>query len=203
MARAIVLRLEDEESSFGFVKVERDKLYGRKQRVIVDEHDRACASAWLTADGTALVPLGGTAHVWVDEAWQAVEQDARVPVDETGVALETRPSTLGVAQEAQVVDSSRVLDCVTTSIYQLDAEVLSPKLEALLAEGAIVEIPFRYRDGLDDELLFVLKNDEGVFGLVARPAGFEMLARDALPLAIDPGGEESDELSDDLDFSML
>lgn len=203
MARAIVLRLEGEESSFGFVKVEREKLYGRKQRVVVDEQNRACASAWLTADGTALVPTGGTAHVWIDESWHAVEQEARVAVDEAGSALETRPSTLGVPQDARVVDTSRVLDCVTTSIYQLDAQALSPKIEAMLAEGAILEVPFRYRDGFEDELLFVLKNDEGVFGLVARPTGFEMLEREALPLAIEPGGEEADELSDDLDFSMM
>lgn len=203
MSRTIVLRLEGEESSFDFVKVERDKLYGRKQRVVVDEQGRACATAWLTADGTALVPTGGTAHVWIDESWQAVEQDARVAVDEAGVALETLPSTLGQAQDARIVDPSRVLDCVTTSVYQLDPQALSPKIEAALAEGAILEIPFRYRDGFDDELLFVLKNDEGVFGLVARPAGFELLEREALPLVIEPGAEESDELSDDLDFSMM
>lgn len=203
MARAIVLRLEGEESSFGFVKVERDKLYGRKQRVVVDEQNRACASAWLTADGTALVPTGGTAHVWSDESWQAVDQDARVAVDEAGTALETRPSTLGVPQDAQVVDAARVLDHVTTSIYQLDALELSPKADALLGEGAILEVPFRYREGFEEEVLFVLKNDEGVFGLVARPTGFAMLEREALPLAIEPGAEEGDELSDDLDFSMM
>src|SRR5687768_16953411 len=109
MARSIVVRRDGEESAFGFVKVEREKLYGKKQRVVVDEHDRTCAAAWLTADGTALVPNGGTAHVWVDELWDASEQAERVAVDESGQVLDMCPSTLGVAQEAMVVDPRRVL----------------------------------------------------------------------------------------------
>jgi hypothetical protein len=203
VARSIVMTLEGEESAFGFVKVEREKLYGKKQRVVVDEQGRDCVAAWLTADGTALVPLGGTAHVWVDDRWDAAEQDARVAVDEAGHALETRPSTLGVAQDARVVDVRRVLDHVVTGIYQLAPESLGPKLEAALAAGSFVELPFRYRDGLDEDVMFVLRNDEGTFALIGRDAGFTMLEREALPLAIEPGGEESDELSDDLDFSMM
>ena len=45
MARQILLRLGDEESAFGFVKVDREKLYGRKQRVVVDAQGRPCQSA--------------------------------------------------------------------------------------------------------------------------------------------------------------
>lgn len=203
MARSIVVRVQDEESTFGFVKVEREKLYGKKQRVVVDERERDCATAWLTADGTALVPTGGTAHVWVDERWDAVEQDARIAVDESGRALETKPSTLGVAQEGTVVSAQRVLDHVITSVYQLAPEALGPQLDAALVDGAIVELPFRYRDGLDDDAMFVLRNDDGVFALVGRHAGFELLAREELPVGIEMGGDDGDELSDDLDFSMM
>lgn len=203
MARAIVLQLDGEESAFGFLKIEREKLYGRKQRVVVDENGRACQAAWLTADGSALVPNGGTAHVWADERWDAVEQDARVAVDETGTALQTHPSTLGVPQVATLVDARRVLDHVVTNTYQLTPESIGPTLEAALAGGAIVEIPFRYRDGYDEDAMFVLKNEEGVFALIARPTGFTYLERTQLPLALDGGAAEADELSDDLDFSMM
>lgn len=203
MARAIVLQLDGEESAFGFLKVEREKLYGRKQRVVVDEQGRTCQAAWLTADGSALVPNGGTAHVWADAQWNAAEQDQRVAVGESGDALETRPSTLGVPQEARVVDARRLLDHVVTTVYQLSPETIGPRLEAALATGAILELPFRYRDGYDEDAMFVLKNDEGVFALVAREAGFAFLERQQLPLALDGGASESDELSDDLDFSMM
>lgn len=203
MARAIVVRLDGEESAFAFTKVDREKLYGRKQRVVVDESGRACAAAWLTADGTALVPNGGTAHVWCDERWDAAEQEERLAVDEGGHVLAACASTLGVAQDARTVDARRVLDHLVTSVYQLVPEAISEALAERLAAGEIVEAPFRYRDGYDEETLFLLSNDEGYFALVGRPTGFEPLAREALPLEIEPGGEEGDELSDDLDFSMM
>lgn len=203
MARAIVIRFEGEESAFGFAKVEREKLYGKKQRVVVDESGRSCAAAWLTADGTALVPNGGTAHVWVDERWDAAEPDDRIAVDEAGRALEMRPSTLGVAQEGRIVDARRVLDSLVSAVYELTPELLGAGLEAELAQGRIVELPFRYRDGLEEDALFVLKNDEGLFALVARDAELDFLERETLPAALEPGGDEGDELSGDLDFSMM
>lgn len=203
MARSIVVSLDGEESTFGFTKVEREKLYGRKQRVVVDEQSRTCQAAWLTADGTALVPTGGTANVWVDETWNAVEQDARAAVDEAGTALETKPSTLGASQVGTSVDPKRVLDHVIVSVYELAPESLGATLEAALAKGAIIEIPFRYRDGYDDDVMFLLKNDEAMFALVGEPTGFGMLAREQVVPTLDATGEESDELSDDLDFSMM
>ena len=54
MAKNIVVRWGGEETAFGFTKVEREKLYGKKDRVVVDEQGRVCSSAWLTADGSAL-----------------------------------------------------------------------------------------------------------------------------------------------------
>jgi hypothetical protein len=202
MARAIVIRLGGEESAFAFSKVEREKLYGRKQRIVVDENGRTCQPAWLTADGTALVPNGGTAHVWVDDQWNAVEQDGRMAVDEAGTPLELRPSTLGIAQDAREVEARRVLDCVALAVYELAPENLSPAVAAALSSGKFLEIPFRYRDAYDDEALFLLQNDDGYFALVARPTGFEMLEREAIPLAVGPG-VEGDDIDDDLDFSML
>lgn len=203
MARAIVVSWDGEESAFGFAKVEREKLYGRKRRVVVDEQSRPCQAAWLTADGSALVPSGGTAHVWTDEQWNAAETEERLAVDEQGTALEAKASTLGVAQAAEIVDAARVLEHVTVSVYQLLPESISPKLAEVLASGAILEIPFRYREGYDEDAMFVLRNEEGLFALVGRPAGFEFLEREQAPLALDGGAAEADELSDDLDFSMM
>ena len=45
MARSIVVRWEGSESAFGFTKVEREKLYGKKERVVVDENGNECQSA--------------------------------------------------------------------------------------------------------------------------------------------------------------
>ncbi len=199
MARALVLKIGDEESRFNITKLDREKLYGKKERVIVDEENRPCAPAWLTADGSALVPLGGTAHVWMDEQWTAYETNERQAVDGEGAPLAEVPSTLDVAQDAEVVGPERLLDHVTATIYQLDVEALGEAAASALDQGAVLECAFSYRGGHEPDRVFVVKNDAGIFALVGRATGFAMLRREVLP-AIDEG---DDELEGDLDFSMI
>lgn len=200
MARAIVVRWDGSESAFGFTKVEREKLYGKKERIVVDETGRQCQPAWLTPDGAVLVPVGGTAHVWMDERWDAKDGADRIAVDETNKPVATIPSTLGVPQDLVEVDAQRVLDHVTVNLYELSLETVSPVLEAALRAGKIFELPFNYRDGHEQEAMFLLSNDEGFFALVARPTKFELVARDTV---IDDVAEGPDELEGDLDFSMM
>ncbi|MBX7195383.1 MAG: hypothetical protein K1X94_25230 [Sandaracinaceae bacterium] len=201
MAKNIVVRWGGEESALPFSKVEREKLYGKKDRIVVDEQGRTCSSAWLTADGSALVLSGGTAHVNVDDKWTAYEQEERRAVDLEGHPLETKPSTLGVAQELVEASVDRMLDCTTSVVYQLEIDTIGPALLAALGAGKILEAPFLYRDGLTPDAVFLLKNDEGVFALVGRPTGFDFVRREALP---EPEtAEQEDELDADLDFSMM
>ena len=199
MARTILVRLGEEESAFGFTKVEREKLYGKKDRVVVDENGRECDATWLTPDGAVLVPMGGTAHLWMDERWDAREQTDRLAVDASGAALELKPSTLGVAQSLREVDARRVLEIVTNSVYQLEPETVGPTLQAALKEGRMFETPFSYRDGFDSDAAILLANDEGMFALVGKPSGFEMVSREVI--AEEPGAP--DDLDADLDFGML
>jgi hypothetical protein len=195
----LVLKLGDEESRFSILKVDREKLYGKKERVIVDEENRPCAPAWLTADGSALVPVGGTAHVWMDERWEAFETNERQAVDAQGAALPEVPSTLDVAQDAEVVSAERLLDHVTATVYQLDVEAIGEAASSALDQGAVLECTFSYRGGHEPDRVFVVKNDAGLFALVGRAAGFGMLHREVLP-ELDQG---DDELEGDLDFSMI
>ena len=200
--REIVVRLGDEETSFGFARVDRGKLYGRKERVVLDENGARCVAAFLTADGAALVPPGGTAHLYVDEAFETVDRKDLVAVGEDGAPLTPTPSTLGVAQPLTEASPARLLDHLVTNVYALSSEALGAALQAALAGGAIFECAYQYRDGYEPDALFVLANDEGVFALVAQPTGFGFLAREA-PLDTGEGDEEADDLDDDLDFSMM
>lgn len=201
--RGIVVSYGDEESAFDFARVDRAKLYGRKERVILDEAGERCVPAYLTADGAALVPPGGTAHVYVDETWDTVERSALRAVDEHGAPLTAVPSTLGVAQPLVPVRPERVLDCVVSSVYELTAESLGPALAKALADGEIFECAYNYRDGYDPDALFLFSNDEGVFALVARESGFDFISREAPPEEERPPEEDAEELEDDLDFSMM
>ena len=199
--RSIVVRYGEEETAFKFAKVDRAKLYGRKERVILDENGERCIPAYLTPDGAALVPPGGTAHVYVDEAYDFVDRKDLRAIDEEGNELAPVESTLGVPQELSPVRAQRILDHVIASVYELAAEELGEGLASALADGEIFECPYQYREGYDPDALFLLQNEEGVFGLVARPSGFELIEREAP--ASEVLVEDDDDLSDDFDFSMM
>lgn len=204
MARQIVVRYGDEESAFGFTRVDRSKLYGRKERVILDESGERCVPAYLTADGAALVPPGGTAHVYVDEGFDTVERSDLRAVDDEGNPVEPFPSTLGVPQELSPTKPERILDHEIASVYELQPEALGDQLKKALADGELFEAPYNYREGYDPDVVFLLQNDEGIFGLVGRESGFDFLSRTTAPVE-EPDTEEAegDELDRDLDFSMF
>jgi len=201
--RAIVVRLGEEQTSFKFVRVDRGKLYGRKERVILDENGDRCVAAYLTPDGAALVPPGGTAHIYVDEAFDYVDRKALRAIDEDGNELVPFASTLGVAQELAPVRPERLLDHVISSVYELDSEELGANLKQALADGDIFECAYQYREGYDPDALFLLENEEGTFGLIGQPSGFELIAREADVDAPEEDDDDDDDLSDDFDFSMM
>jgi hypothetical protein len=201
--REIVVSYEGEESAFKFERVDRAKLYGRKERVILDENGDRCVPAYLTADGAALVPPGGTAHVYVDESFDTIERSALQAVDDDGNALDVIASTLGVPQALEPTRAERLLDHLVASVYQLSPDALGPALRQALADGELFETAYNYRDGYEPDRLFLMQNEEGVFGLVAKPTGFDFITREAPPEEELPADEGADELEDDLDFSMM
>jgi hypothetical protein len=203
MAKGIVVTFEGETSSFSLTKVDREKLYGRKERIVVDEHGDTCSGAHLTTDGAAVVPPGGCAYTYVDATFDTVERSDLKAVDEHGDFAPLVPSTLGVAQPLSgPVDARRVLDHVVTGVYELAPEALSPKLAQALDAGQVFETRFNYREDYADSACFLLKNDRAAFALVASPTQFGWTAREAEVTEIEPANGDSNE-GDDLDFSMI
>jgi hypothetical protein len=200
MAKGMVFALDGEESCFGFMRVDREKLYGKKERIVVDESGQPCFAAWLTSDGAALVPPGGAAHVYVNRSFETVERGSLRAVDERGDSLSKVAATLGVAQPlVGPVAPERVLEHVTATVYELHAESLGERLRERLASGAIFETRFNYREDYADSPMFLLQNEHGLFALLARDTGFDYLERDAAEPIDDAEQDEAEEL----DFAMM
>ncbi len=202
MGRGIVVNLGGEVSEFDLTKIEREKLYGRKLRIVVDDQGRSCQPALLIRDGSALMPPGCTASLYLDDSFDVIERSGLKAVSADGVPLAPLPSTLGVAQELEgPVDSAQVLDHTVTSVYLLQGVQLGAALKTALEAGRIFKTRFNYREDYAAQTAFLLQNESGIFALIGEPAHLEFLRRDA-PAA--PATAESDEaLEDDLDFSMM
>lgn len=199
MASPVVVALDGKVSTFSFSKVDREKLYGKRERVVVDETGAPCVGASLTTDGGAIIPPGGLAYAYLDDAWDTLERSEMKPVDASGAPVPIAPSTLGKEQPLTPTTATRLLDHTCTTVYELRPEEVSEALTAALAAGDIFETRFNYRDDYADAAAFLLANDQGTFLLVGEPSRFEMLRQEQQPAELSEEAEDTD----DLDFGMM
>ena len=199
-ARQIVLSFKGAESAFGFSKLDRSKLYGRRMRQLLDSEGQACSRAALTADGSTLITAGMTAQGYFDAEGRMVSTRDLVGLDEEGNTLDAVPSTLGVAQPAEVVDPVQVSDTRVHAVYMLDPEDLDPQLHDVLKDGQILSFEFNYRADFKSERGFVVLNEEGLFALIGKPMQYTWSELATLP-PIDAGEDTEDD--DSLDFGMF
>lgn len=199
MAKPIVLTLDAAESSFNIAKLDRARLYGSRKRIPLDQEGQPCVKAALTEDGQYLLQAGMTAQGYFDEVGRWIERGQLVGLDAQGEVLPLRPSTLGVAQPAVVVDASELLRHTVDSVYVLDPLTVDGALASRLEAGEVLRFGFNWGADYHEETAFLVKNPEGFFCLVATPT---------LPTWCEPGKvavvEAADEAAEEeLDFEMF
>ncbi len=203
MARTIVVNWKGKVSEFGLTRVDRKKLYGRKMKIVVDENEEKTQTAYLTRDGTALLPSGTIGSLYVNDDYDVCSRSDLVAVDENDQAIEKIDSTLGVEQELLgPIDPRRVLDHTAKAVYQLDADALDDTLKTAMEDGDIFETRFNYRAGFEDAPAFLFEGDEGFFAIIGNPAEFTYLEKDRAPIMDDEDDEDPFD-DDDLDFGMF
>jgi hypothetical protein len=200
VAREIVVEQDGRVARFTFSKVDRAKLYGRRQRVPLDPHGERCERAELTADGALLVRPGMTAQSYFDDAGHWVQQKSLVGLDAQGQEVEGHRSTLGEAQPLTPIEPAELLDLAVHSTYALEPQEIDDGLREALLAGQLFRFPFSYRGGWSlDVAVLVAAADEQVYALIGRPTEAEWCALEAV--AADDFDDEA--LGDDLDFEMF
>jgi hypothetical protein len=198
MARTVVCSLNEVDSTFNLLKLDRERLYGSRKRIVLDGLSQPCTKASLTVDGLYLLQTGMTAQGYFDESGRWLQKSELVGLDAEGNTLELKPSTLGVAQKLRLVQPSELLTHAVTSVYILEATSLDATLAGCLDSGDIFAFDFNYSADYRTEKAFLLKNSEGVFALICEPTH---------PKWCEPGSvtvlEDSAEVVDELDFDMF
>jgi hypothetical protein len=199
MAKPIVLSWNGVQSSFALEKLDRSKLYGKRQRQVLDPDGQRCERAELTRDGAMLVRSGMTAQAYFDADGSWVPNRDLVGLDVEGNPVELAASTLGVEQPLEgPVSPDDVLDLSTRSVYLLSPETLDPELKTRLLAGEVFRFPFNYRADYNTETAYLVGNKSGFFALVGNPAPSEWCELQRV-------AQESfeDEGDDELDFEMF
>lgn len=200
MAKPIIVTWGGVQSTFDHEKLDRAKLYGKRQRQILDPYEQRCERAELSRDGTLLIRAGMTAQGYFDEIGTWIPSSRLVGLDAEGNPLPHVGSTLGEAQElVGPVAPEEVLDLSVRSVYTLDPKGLDPKLEAELRAGKVFRFKFSYRGGYDTEQAFLVCNNGAFFALVGSPATSEWC--ELQTTVADDGGADDD--GDELDFEMF
>ena len=200
VAKQIILDSDLGEARFDFNKLDREKVYGRRTRVMLDNDGEPCSRASLTADGSLLIQAGMTAQGYFDQDGTWIENADLVGMQD-GQVLDLVPSTLGVSQRLTPASPRELLDTRIYAIYTLEPAELPEALRARLQAGEIFSAPFNYRPDYRVEVSFIVHNDEGFFALVGNRAPPAWVELDLPPSsAVD---DEEDDLDDDIDFDMF
>ncbi|MBL8976313.1 MAG: hypothetical protein JNK56_37255 [Myxococcales bacterium] len=200
MAKPIIVSFGGVQSNFDHEKLDRAKLYGRRQRQVLDPEGQRCEKAELTRDGTLLVRSGMTAQGYFDDGGTWVPNNKLVGLDEKGNPVPLQPSTLGEAQPLSgPVAPTELLDLAVRSVYALSPEGLDPKLEAELKAGKIYKFTFNYRADYTPEVAFLVGNASGYFALVGEPSESDWLE---LQTVVTEVADEADD-EEELDFEMF
>lgn len=199
MAREIIVNLNGKTSKFGFSKISREKVYGSKKTVLVDDDNNPCVRGIIPIDGDVIIPKGGASGIYVNDNFEMFSRKDLEMYDSSGEKMELIPGTLNVEQKAEIAEQQRLLDHTINSIYSLEPSEIDESIQKELDDGKILETNFNYYSGYNSSNLFILKTGEGIFGLVGEPTNFEYSSREVL---IEEDEEEEAEI-DDLDFGMI
>lgn len=198
MAREIVVQQGDRTSRFTFAKVDRAKLYGARKRVPLDPDGEPCVRGELTPDGSLLLRSGMTAQGYFDEKGYWYPPGELQSVWPDGTIAESSPSTLNQPQALTPIGPREALDVRVHAVYALEPSELDEDLADALQSGTLFRCPFNYRPGHINDVLLLVHNPTGYYGLVGRLAEPEWIDLETVI-------EETftDDFDDDLDFEMF
>ena len=191
--------LDGKEFNCEPTKVERSKIYGSTEKVILDDNDQPCKSVSMDESGTVIIPKGGTALGIVNDKMEWVTRSQLHVVNLQGESVEQIPSSFSAPISLdKKVDAETFLDYTITTVYQLSGEFK----ELMTAIGNdIYAFSFNYRNSYDTNPAFLINNGEDLFMLAGYKNAFEFI--NLQETSVLDFEEEAEEDDFDIDFSMM
>lgn len=204
MARPLNFKIGKQVFDLVPLKLDRKKLYGWSEKIVLDPQDEPCNTLTLFQDKSIMIPKGGTGLGAISEAGSWIEKSDMMYVNEDGSPAELVPSSYdGEIELKETVSIEFLLEHNIASIYALQGEENHPDFVKAIAENkGIFTFVFNYRADFEGDPAFVLENDGEVFILVGKKIEFEFIGLDGAG-ALDEEDAEKEEVEDEFDFAMM
>ena len=204
MAKPLNFKIKDQVFDLEPVKLDRKKLYGWNEKVVLDDKDNECKTLSLYSELAMIIPKGGTGLGAINSDGRWVEKSDMVYVNEDGSPAVLVPSSYdGVIELNESVPLEYFLEHNIVSVYSLQGEENHPDFVSALKENdEIFTFIFNFRADYEGDPAFLVENDGEVFVLVGKKIEFEFLGLDESGV-LDEEEDESSEDEDEFDFSMM
>lgn len=199
MARSLIFKINGKELAVIPTKVDRRKLYGWTELLVIDSNNKQCRQAAINADGVTIVDQGATKTGIISEDGCWINREELVAMKEDGSVVSPVESSFdsGCVLD-QIADIEEVLDTSISSVYQLGGED-AVELLSVIGDN-IYKFQFTYRTGYSSGIAFLLANPIGVFILTGNQTNIEYVGLEETGVIDDC---EDAEMEEELDFSMM
>src|SRR5262249_9362340 len=205
VAKPLTVIFQGNTIHFTLEKVDRSRLYGYIDAIVLDESGKPCELATLTNDGHSIVGKGGTAIAYISPNGLWRERSELQAVDVHGKAITPVKSTFDapVPLDQKATIEEYLSDNVYL-IYLLTPDGDDSELKAELQSGTIFQFPFSFRGGLEASAGFLLLGSDGhTFLCVGTPTAFEYAGLKATAAIVADEESAQAEEEDLLDFSVM
>ncbi|HBE71226.1 MAG TPA: hypothetical protein DDW52_24025 [Planctomycetaceae bacterium] len=211
MPRALKFQLGEDEIALEMNKVDRSRLYGSKEQLVLDEDENPCDLATLADDGRTLIGKGGTALGWLDADGRWCDKSELTPINVDGDEVEPVKSSFGeTIRLFETIEVEEYLNHNVRLLYELrpsdpsqEDSVVLQQLKSELAKGTIFQFEYSFRGGLQADAAFLLANEDNcVMMAVGTRANVAMIG---LAAPVTPEADVSTDSSDNdsFDFEMI
>lgn len=196
MARKLIFQQNERAFEFVINKVDRNKLYGKKEIVVTDSVGNSLNKGYLDEWGSVVIASSGMGYLDDGRCWHAKSE--LLAVDEAGNALEIAASSFDAPINlSQIVSLESFMEHEVTAVYQLKGPDIAALAERLSLADGLYSFPFCYRASYEVRAAFLNPVDGSIFMIVGSPTKMTLLSKPQ-------HSEIEEEFEDDaLDFSMM
>jgi len=204
MPKPLIFKIDSNEYDLEPLKLERKKLYGSSEKIALDANENTCSALSLLPELSMILPKGSTSLGSLDNKGNWIDKSDMKYINEDGSDATLVPSSFDNPIDLHsTISPEYFLEHNITSIYSLQGEENHPSfVKAIQEEKDIFTFEFNYRADYEGDPAFVIENEGEIFILVGKKIEFEFLGLEDEG-KLDNEDEETEEVEDEFDFSMM